>query len=156
MGPYCNYCGRRCFLPRIIPDGPRRGESLILATCERGMAHDQAVTGHTHKTAINPVTDPEAACRAGTGLADGLDDFLVRVPDHHNDLGDWCPRSGEYSADGTCPLFCREADDIMGIDAGRDEDEDEAAGHRHDGGCTWAGCGSSGLPDTLREARERS
>jgi hypothetical protein len=53
---------------------------------------------------------------------------LVEVPAHHNDLGDYCPRGGERTADGTCPVFCREADELVGFDAGRvDEDEDPVA-----------------------------
>jgi hypothetical protein len=47
---------------------------------------------------------------------------LEEVPDHHNDLGDWCPRSGERTADGTCPVYCREADEITGFDAGERDD----------------------------------
>ena len=60
MGPYCNYCGRRCFLERVIPDGPLKGQSFILATCQPGMAHDLEVTGHTHETALNPVLQADA------------------------------------------------------------------------------------------------
>jgi hypothetical protein len=43
---------------------------------------------------------------------------MEEVPDHHNDLGDFCPNSGEYTEDGTCPQFCHEADVIVGFDAG--------------------------------------
>jgi hypothetical protein len=32
-----------------------------MATCPDGMAHDLAVLGHTHITAINPITEPDAA-----------------------------------------------------------------------------------------------
>jgi hypothetical protein len=46
------------------------------------------------------------------------DDELEEVPDHRNDLGDWCPRSGERTGDGTCPLYCHEADVLVGFDAG--------------------------------------
>jgi hypothetical protein len=45
---------------------------------------------------------------------------MRKVPEHHNDLGDWCPYSGTETADGTCPQFCAEADDITGFDAGRE------------------------------------
>ena len=48
-------------------------------------------------------------------------DGLEQVPGHRNDLGDWCPFSGQRSADGTCPQFCKEADDLAGFDAGRDD-----------------------------------
>lgn len=63
MGPYCNYCGRRCFLPRVIPGGPLKGRSFILAACPRGMALDLETTGYTHETALNPVMQ-EAAVEA--------------------------------------------------------------------------------------------
>jgi hypothetical protein len=60
-GAYCKFCGHRCFVARVIPDGPSKGWSGHLATCQEGMAHDLKVTGHTHVTAINPVTGPDAA-----------------------------------------------------------------------------------------------
>lgn len=50
-------------------------------------------------------------------------DGLEEVPSHSNDLGDWCPLGGQRTADGTCPLFCEEADDLAGFDAGREEDD---------------------------------
>lgn len=53
VGPYCNYCARRCFLPRQLPSG----RTLILATCRSGMANDRAkCDGHDHRTTLNPVT----------------------------------------------------------------------------------------------------
>ena len=56
MGPYCQYCGNRCFLPRALPPTVSAG-SWILATCPRGMARDRAkLGGHHHRTARNPVT----------------------------------------------------------------------------------------------------
>ena len=56
----------------------------------------------------------------------GETEEMEEVPDHHNDLGDWCPDSGTYTKDGTCPQFCRHADDLVGFDAGdREEDEDD-------------------------------
>lgn len=57
MGPYCKFCHNRCFLLRVLADG--RG--MLLATCTAGMAHDLAAVGQTHETAVNPITDPEAA-----------------------------------------------------------------------------------------------
>ena len=59
-------------------------------------------------------------------LSPGEDpDGLERVPEHRNGLGDWCPYSGLRSADGTCPQFCKEADDLAGFDAGREDCDDE-------------------------------
>ena len=45
------------------------------------------------------------------------------IPEHDNDLGDWCPDSGKRPADGTCPQYCRDADEQAGFDAGRENDE---------------------------------
>lgn len=53
-GSYCNYCGHRCFVLRVLPDGTWPGH---LATCAGGMAHDRRALGHDHTTAINPVLD---------------------------------------------------------------------------------------------------
>lgn len=61
MGGYCRYCGRRCFLLRVTRDG----RTLLLATCERGMAWDLRVCGQTHETAVNPILQPRAAARLG-------------------------------------------------------------------------------------------
>lgn len=60
-GTYCQYCGNRCFVLRVIPDGPSKGWAGHMATCQGGMAHDLAVTGHSCLTAVNPTTDPGAA-----------------------------------------------------------------------------------------------
>lgn len=51
-GAYCRYCDNRCFVERELPVGSWRGH---MATCPEGMAHDRAVTGHDHTTAINPL-----------------------------------------------------------------------------------------------------
>lgn len=52
MGPYCKFCDRRCFVPRVLSDG----RSMILATCQGGMEHDRAACGQDHTTAQNPAT----------------------------------------------------------------------------------------------------
>lgn len=59
-GAYCKFCTFRCFVLRVIPDGPEKGRSFHLATCHAGMMHDLKEVGHTHLTAVNPVTEPEA------------------------------------------------------------------------------------------------
>lgn len=61
MGPYCQFCGRRCFVerttpPTLNPDG-YLGHTLLMATCAPGMTHDARVTGFTHVTAYNPATE---------------------------------------------------------------------------------------------------
>lgn len=60
-GAYCKFCGQRCFVLRVIPDGPQKGWEGHLATCAPGMAHDLKMVGHTHVTAVNPTMDPDAA-----------------------------------------------------------------------------------------------
>lgn len=50
-GAYCQYCDHRCFVYRLVP-----GTHIThLATCSEGMAHDRAVLGVDHTTAINPL-----------------------------------------------------------------------------------------------------
>jgi hypothetical protein len=49
MGPYCQFCGRRCFVP--FPEGtpPRVRKAYktvtIIATCERGQALEREQVG---------------------------------------------------------------------------------------------------------------
>ena len=73
-GSYCKFCGHRCFVLRVIPDGPQKGWTGHLATCRGGMEHDLKETGHTHLTAVNPVTEPEAAAAVHASMkAEGSD-----------------------------------------------------------------------------------
>lgn len=53
MGPYCAFCGLRCFVHRELPD---RSWSGLMATCAVGTKHDRDKLGYDHSTAINPVT----------------------------------------------------------------------------------------------------
>lgn len=62
-------------------------------------------------------TDPADGTEHRT-TADEVPDGLEKVGEHHNDLGDWCPWSGSYTAGGTCPQHCHEADVLAGFDAG--------------------------------------
>lgn len=57
MGAYCQFCGHRCFVIRMLPDGSWSG---CMATCAAGMEHDRKQTGHDHTTAIN--TAETTAC----------------------------------------------------------------------------------------------
>lgn len=50
MGPYCDYCGHRCFVPREVPGS----HVTILATCVKGAEHDRRVLGVDFRTAHNP------------------------------------------------------------------------------------------------------
>lgn len=36
---------------------------------------------------------------------------LDEVPEHSNDIGDWCPYSGTMQPGGECPQWCRQASD---------------------------------------------
>lgn len=55
-GAYCRYCGRRCFVFRVLPDGSWSGH---MATCTKGMEHDRHLTGgHDYTTAVNPLQSP--------------------------------------------------------------------------------------------------
>lgn len=50
-GAYCQFCDRRCFVYRVLPD---RSWSGHMATCAAGAAHDHVQLDHDHTTAINP------------------------------------------------------------------------------------------------------
>lgn len=63
MGPYCNFCGRRCFthLPEGTPQSfletaKEKGySSLILATCARGKECDTRVLGFNISDILNEI-----------------------------------------------------------------------------------------------------
>ena len=56
-GAYCKFCNRRCFVYRVIPDGPHKGWAGHLATCPKGMEYDRKQTGYDHTTAVNPLKE---------------------------------------------------------------------------------------------------
>lgn len=57
-GAYCKFCGHRCFVHRVIPDGPRGGWSGHLATCAAGKEHDRRSTGgYDADNSINPLSE---------------------------------------------------------------------------------------------------
>lgn len=66
MGPYCKFCGQRCFVPRVLRDG----RSMILATCYSGMKHDRVKVGQDHTTALNPVTEQAEVERLASEIAE--------------------------------------------------------------------------------------
>lgn len=76
-GAYCKFCGRRCFVYRIVPDGPSKGWGGHMATCPDGMALDLKAFGHTHETAVNPVTDGDAAEAVAAELAAETDEEIA-------------------------------------------------------------------------------
>lgn len=51
MGPYCLYCGRRCF---VLRTSKTRSEDILMATCSKGAEADQEKLGETYLTAVNP------------------------------------------------------------------------------------------------------
>lgn len=51
MGPYCNYCGQRCFVERRIPG---TAGTILMATCQLGALNDMLKTDYDHVTAVNP------------------------------------------------------------------------------------------------------
>ena len=55
MGPYCEFCDHRCFVPRVIPGSLKQ---VLMATCPKGMEFDRSASGgYDHTTAFNPATD---------------------------------------------------------------------------------------------------
>lgn len=66
MGPYCNFCGHRCFVHRVMPADStwRPGEPVILATCPAGKAASRDLSGYDADTAINPADPPAPATEA--------------------------------------------------------------------------------------------
>ena len=67
MGPYCEFCDFRCFVVRVLP-GTR--EQILMATCLAGMDHDREVTGHDHRTALNPSKVEAPAVAVDTPMLD--------------------------------------------------------------------------------------
>ena len=85
MGPYCNFCQRRCFV-MIRDDDPiglrqaylRRGINL-LATCQRGIEHDKQQVGWSLEDRI------EAYQRAGAvGQARPAEPGVTEMPFRSN------------------------------------------------------------------------
>lgn len=60
-GAYCRYCDHRCFVTRTMPADARwmPGQSVHLATCARGKAHDREGSGYDADTAINPALEAQ-------------------------------------------------------------------------------------------------
>ena len=63
MGPYCEHCGRRCFVHRqiIIGDTEEPLWSGYMPTCQEGASRDRARLGQNHTTAHNPLRPTEEA-----------------------------------------------------------------------------------------------
>jgi hypothetical protein len=80
-GSYCMFCGTRCFVFRIIPDGPRKGWSGHLATCTKGKRYDREQTdGWDADNTVNPATsENDEPCMCGT-------DFTCMADEHDRDV----------------------------------------------------------------------
>ena len=114
-GPYCRYCDQRCFVSRKMPDDAtwRPGETVHLATCVNGAAHDREETGHDYTTAINPA------------LPD-FDDMFEPWGDtsaQDSSAGAWLAPVPAPDEEGDENLVCRECGEDMWID------EDEVSHH---------------------------
>jgi hypothetical protein len=89
-GAYCRFCDHRCFVPRVLPDGPRKGTSLHLATCPKGMEHDRQQGGYDHTTAINPYADPSPTAPpkpAESDLRAQIDAWSRQYEEHDHSAG---------------------------------------------------------------------
>lgn len=66
MGPYCQFCHNRCFVPfpYRTPDEARKAYAptvTIIATCPRGQAYERATTGGWCYDKIKDITERAAA-----------------------------------------------------------------------------------------------
>lgn len=76
MGPYCNFCDRRCFVERHLPFTTA---TLLMATCQAGMAHDRAKTGHDYTTAVLPAALRDAVTVPDSGDLEQARSLAVRL-----------------------------------------------------------------------------
>lgn len=63
MGPYCNFCGSRCFV-HMPMDAPKEavkayGSSTILATCPSGQALEKRETGWCYADILAAIDKPQ-------------------------------------------------------------------------------------------------
>lgn len=76
MGPYCKFCGHRCFV-----HDPRRA-GYLLATCTKGQEHSRAELGYDYDqaraAAPDELTDQE---RELLDLADDVGEAVPADPD---------------------------------------------------------------------------
>lgn len=85
-GAYCRFCGHRCFVYRVIPDGPQKGWAGHMATCAAGMVHDRRETGYDHTTALKEPTMLDTEPKRYAGVQDEREriaaDIVAYCPDH--------------------------------------------------------------------------
>lgn len=64
MGPYCNFCGNRCFtfFPQKTPDYILKayGTSTIIATCQRGQQFEKEKIGYCYDDIQEAIQQAEA------------------------------------------------------------------------------------------------
>lgn len=65
MGPYCNYCGNRCFvhMPEKIPEHIFKayGRYVIIATCPAGQAFEKEKVGYCYDDIQKIIKEEEHA-----------------------------------------------------------------------------------------------
>jgi hypothetical protein len=63
MGPYCNFCGERCFchMPQETPEHILKayGTSTIIATCAAGQAFEKQKVGYCYDDIIKAIKDAQ-------------------------------------------------------------------------------------------------
>ena len=75
MGPYCKFCGRRCFVP-ILEGCPERvakayGRFTIAATCSRGRAYERDKFGLCYADVMDVSSSGGKPVSLKTGKATG-------------------------------------------------------------------------------------
>lgn len=102
MGPYCNFCGQRCFtyFPDETPEyvlnayGKLKGVPIqIIATCPSGQKHEKERTGYCYDDIMKLIKETER-CDFRKGIPDGPDH--CEAPGMHNtvcllETGGECP-----------------------------------------------------------------
>jgi len=100
MGPYCKFCGTRCFCyfpnetPQYILDA--YGSSTIIATCRAGQNFEKGKVGYCYDEIISIIRDAEqrdAPTEAGGGELRKMDNGSIGSFDW-SDITDETPRLG--------------------------------------------------------------
>jgi hypothetical protein len=71
MGPYCNYCDKRCFV-----DNTRKG-GYLLATCPKGQEHDKKVLGYCYSEILDELVKRKVSMTFTAIEGEDLDTLVV-------------------------------------------------------------------------------